>query len=96
VSEPAERVVDVEAEPTTKEGLQQNEELYSIYTHRQKIAIVLVASVSALISPMTQAIYLPALNSMAAELHVSNSLINLTLTSFLVSRLYRVLVPQRY
>lgn len=80
---------DIEAEAASKTLTKQQtqDERYSIYTHRQKVAIVLVASISALISPMTQAILLPALNSIAADLHVSNAMINLTLTSFLVPAL---------
>jgi hypothetical protein len=89
---------DVEAEAATKTLSRQKtvDERYSIYTHKQKIAIVIVASVSALISPMTQAILLPALNSIAAELKVSNTLINLTLTSFLVQLASNIKVSRKY
>jgi hypothetical protein len=89
---------DVEAEAVTKTLSRQKtlDERYSIYTHKQKVAIVIVASVSALISPMTQAILLPALNSIAAELKVSNTLINLTLTSFLVPLSSKINVPREF
>jgi hypothetical protein len=76
--ERAEAPAEITREPT-------NDVPFSIYTHKQKIAIVLTASTAGFISPMTGAIYLPALNSVASDLNVSSSLINLTLTSYLVS-----------
>ena len=45
---------------------------------------MLLASVAATFSPMATTIYLPALNEIAGDLHVDNSLINLTVTTFLV------------
>ncbi|KAF2671567.1 MFS general substrate transporter [Microthyrium microscopicum] len=75
--ERADATVEITREPT-------NDVPFSIYTHKQKIAIVLTASTAGFISPMTGAIYLPALNSVAADLHVSNTLINLTLTTYLI------------
>jgi len=57
---------------------------YTIYSKKQKIAIILAASVASFFSPMSANIYIPALNSVAADLHVSNTLINLTLTTYLV------------
>jgi hypothetical protein len=58
---------------------------YSIYSKKQKIVIILAASIASFFSPMSANIYIPALNSIAKDLHVSNTLINLTLTSYLVS-----------
>jgi hypothetical protein len=58
---------------------------YTIYTKKQKIAIILAASIASFFSPMSSNIYVPALNSVARDMKVSNSLINLTLTSYLVS-----------
>ena len=72
------KVEEPEKNPTT------NDVPFSVYTKRQKILIVLTASTAGFISPMTAAIYMPALNSIAAELKVSNALINLTLTGYLV------------
>lgn len=57
---------------------------YSVFTVPQKKAIVLSASLGALFSPMSTTIYLPALNQIAGDLHVSSSKINLTVTTFLV------------
>ena len=58
---------------------------YSVFTVPQKRAIVLSAALGATFSPMSTTIYLPALNQIAADLHVSSSKINLTVTTFLVS-----------
>jgi hypothetical protein len=63
----------------------QSNEPFSIYAKRQKIGIIFTASVASFFSPMGANIYLPAINSVAKDLHVSNSLINLTLSTYLVS-----------
>jgi hypothetical protein len=57
---------------------------YSRFTHRQKIGITLTVSFLAIISPLSGQIYLPALNSLATDLHVPVSSINLTITTFMV------------
>ena len=57
---------------------------YSVFTSRQKKWIILTASLGAFFSPMSAQIYLPALNSIAKDLHVSSSLINLTVTTYMV------------
>ena len=57
---------------------------YSIFTPLEKKIIVLTASLSAVFSPMSTTIYLPALNALAMGLHVSSAKINLTVTTFLV------------
>jgi hypothetical protein len=78
---------DVENGSKTEEEKQQTTSIdvpYTIYSKKQKIAIILAASVASFFSPMSANIYIPALNSIAADLHVSNTLINLTLTSYLV------------
>ncbi|KAI9689837.1 MAG: hypothetical protein M1822_009719 [Bathelium mastoideum] len=62
----------------------KDEEPYSIYSTRQKKAIVFGASVAALFSPLSANIYFPALNSLASDLHVSTNLINLTVTTYLI------------
>ena len=53
-----------------------------------KISIIITASFAAIISPISGSIYFPALNSLADDLNVSESLINLTITTYLVSKLY--------
>ena len=58
---------------------------YSVFTLTQKKAIVLSAALGATFSPVSTIIYLPALNQIANDLHVSSSKINLTVTTFLVN-----------
>lgn len=57
---------------------------YSVLSEPVKICIILTASFAAIISPISGSIYFPALNSLAHDLHVSTSLINLTITTYLV------------
>lgn len=57
---------------------------YSVFTHNQKRFIVFIASWAGFFSPVSSQIYFPALNTLAKDLNVSNSLINLTLTSYMV------------
>lgn len=60
------------------------DDVHSIFSPVQKRLIVLTASTAALFSPLSSNIYLPALNLLAADMHVSDSKINLTVTSYLV------------
>jgi hypothetical protein len=57
---------------------------YSIFTTWQKRFIILAASVGSFISPLTSNIYFPALNTIASDLHVSITQINLTITTYMV------------
>lgn len=57
---------------------------YSVFTISQRRYIVFMASWAGFFSPVSSQIYFPALNTLAQDLHVSNSLINLTLTSYMV------------
>jgi hypothetical protein len=57
---------------------------YSIFTTWQKRFIILAASTGSFISPLTSNIYYPALNTIASDLHVSISQINLTITTYMV------------
>jgi MFS family permease len=58
--------------------------VYSEFSLRQKRYILLMVTWAAFISPTSASIYFPALNPLAAELNVSNALINLTLTSYMI------------
>ncbi|KAK4574091.1 hypothetical protein LTR86_001852 [Recurvomyces mirabilis] len=60
------------------------EEDYSVFTTNQKRAIMVIGSLTAWLSPMTGSIYYPALNSIAASLHVTSSKVNLTVTTYLI------------
>ena len=64
----------------------QPEPNYSIFTKNEKRFIVFMASMAAFFSPVSSNIFFPALNTLALNLHVSDSLINLTITTYLVRR----------
>lgn len=74
---------ETNAEPVSEQPV-ASDVAYSIFTVPQKRAIILSAAMGAIFSPMSTTIYLPALNEIAGDLHVSNSKINLTVTTFLV------------
>lgn len=57
---------------------------YSVFSKRKKNYIVFLASFAGFFSPLSAAIYFPALNPLAADLGVSNGLINLTITSYMI------------
>ncbi len=60
------------------------EEDYTVFTQGQINFIALMASISTFYSPLTATIYFPALNTIADELGVSNTLVNLTVTTYMV------------
>ncbi|KAJ4300632.1 hypothetical protein N0V88_003317 [Collariella sp. IMI 366227] len=60
--------------------------VYSVFSRRTRRWVILMASCASFVSPMTVNIYLPALNPIAADLGVSVKLINLTLTTYMVSQ----------
>lgn len=57
---------------------------YSIFSKRKKQYIVFMVAWAGLFSALSSGIYFPALNTLAKELSVSNELINLTLTSYMI------------
>ncbi|KAI1642341.1 putative MFS transporter [Daldinia loculata] len=57
---------------------------YSVLSEPAKISIIITASFAAIISPISSSIYFPALNSLASDLHVSVSLITLTITTYMI------------
>ncbi|CAI4213377.1 unnamed protein product [Parascedosporium putredinis] len=57
---------------------------FSIYTTRERKWIAFIASFGAMFSTLSSYIYFPALVPMAADLGVSITLINLTVTSYLI------------
>jgi hypothetical protein len=62
---------------------------YSVFTHNEKRIIILCAGLSQFFSPISGQIYFPSLDAIAADLHVSNSQVNLTITTYLVRALVR-------
>jgi MFS family permease len=77
---------DVEkAEPTSTTQIP-----YSVFSVNQKRFIVFMVSLAGFISPLSSSIYFPALNSLAVAYHKSDSIINLTVTSYMI---FQALAP---
>ncbi|KAK4892480.1 hypothetical protein LTR28_002316, partial [Elasticomyces elasticus] len=57
---------------------------WSVFTPRQKKFIVFMVACAGFFSPLSANIYFPALNTLSVDLNVSSSLINLTLTSYMI------------
>jgi hypothetical protein len=57
---------------------------YSIFSSKAKIFIIVMVSISALVSPFAATLFYPALNVLAVQLHVSESLITLSVTTYMV------------
>ena len=58
---------------------------YSVFTHNEKRIIVLLAGLCSFFSPISSSIYFPSLDAISKDLHVSFSLVNLTITTYMVS-----------
>ncbi|CAN8101802.1 unnamed protein product [Discula destructiva] len=58
--------------------------VYSVFTPGMKRWIIAVVTLTSFISPMTANVYFPALNPIAKDLGVDISLINLTLTTYMI------------
>ena len=61
---------------------------FSDWNTWEKRLIIFAASLAALFSPLAANIYFPIFNVLADDLHVSNTLINLTVTTYMVSLLF--------
>ena len=57
---------------------------YTVFNKHQKKFIVAMVSLGGFFSPLSANIYFPVLNALARDLKVSNQLINLTLTSYMI------------
>jgi hypothetical protein len=94
VSNPEPAVINVQEvdpdvpqnEPDQQPKEKAPEKDYSIFTPWQKRFIVFAATMGSFFSPFTAQIYFPALNNIAKDLGVSNSQINLTITTYMVSQ----------
>lgn len=62
----------------------QAEPEHSVFSSALRRYIITTASFAGFFSPLSANIYLPALNSLANDLSVSSSMINLTVTSYMV------------
>jgi hypothetical protein len=76
--------IDSSGEPPMQRQLTSGE-VYSVFTVNQKRAIILTGSLAAFFSPLSSSIYYPSLPTIALDLHVSDSQINLTVTTYLAS-----------
>lgn len=63
----------------------QDEAPFSIWNSSQKKMIILVASAAAFFSPVSGQIYFPALNIIAEDLNVTDTMVNLSITTYMVS-----------
>ncbi|CAI6337520.1 unnamed protein product [Periconia digitata] len=57
---------------------------YSVFTRRKKLFVVFLAALGGLFSPLSANIYFPALPALARDYNVSSTLMNLTLTSYMI------------
>jgi hypothetical protein len=57
---------------------------YSIFSSKAKLFIVIMVAISALVSPFAATLFYPALNVLAKQLNVSESLITLSVTTYMV------------
>ena len=83
---PTQNPAQITEEGQTKEAGDETppEPTYSIFTHGEKVWISSLASFGAMFSTLSSYIYFPALVPMAEDFKVSLTLINLTVTSYLV------------
>ena len=57
---------------------------HSIFSKSSKIFIVFLVSLSALVSPFAATLFYPALNVLAKQLNVTQSMVNLSITTYMV------------
>ncbi|KAF2792170.1 MFS general substrate transporter [Melanomma pulvis-pyrius CBS 109.77] len=65
-------------------NIQSNSPPYSIFSKRQKAFIVFLTAWAGFFSPLSANIYFPALTTLTREFNVSSTLMNLTLTSYMI------------
>lgn len=71
-------------EPESLTQTQTNTPPYSTFSKRQKQLIVLFAAFGGFFSPLSASIYIPALTTLQKDYGVSSTLMNLTLTSYMI------------
>ncbi|TVY80298.1 Itaconate transport protein, partial [Lachnellula suecica] len=72
------------AETITRQDTAASQKNYSAFTAWEKRFIVFAATMGAFFSPFTAQIYFPALNTIANDLNVTPSKINLTVTTYMI------------
>ncbi|KAI1819393.1 major facilitator superfamily domain-containing protein [Xylaria intraflava] len=80
----AEAGVKDNGQPGVTELSVPQQKIYSIFTVIEKRLIVLGAAAGAVFSPLTAQIYFPALNQLSADLDVSITEVNLTVTTYMI------------
>lgn len=80
---------DLENQNQTRDGLGLSRTVssgppYTIYNHTTKMFILASVSVSSLISPFGATTFYPALNTLADQLNVTPTMVNLSLTTYMV------------
>lgn len=78
-------VVTTDVERQDAQSGTESDAPYSVWSHNEKKLILFTASFAAFFSPVSGHIYFPAINRIAEDLKVSNSLINLSITTYMVS-----------
>jgi hypothetical protein len=58
---------------------------YSVFSNSMKLWIIFLVSMSAVISPFAATTYYPALNIMSDVLHVTPTMTNISITTYMVS-----------
>lgn len=62
----------------------EHEEAWSVWSTRGKKTIVFSASFASLLAPLASNIYFPALEPIARDLNVSNTLVNVSISTFII------------
>ncbi|KAJ5762402.1 uncharacterized protein N7511_005784 [Penicillium nucicola] len=76
-----------EAQPETTELAQAHEEpqpLFSAFTKRQKLFIVIMVSLASFFSPLSGQIYYPIMPTLVKDYQLTPALINLTITTYMI------------
>lgn len=81
-SEQHDEKADTPATAEEPQAASDPEPVHSVFPKRQRVVIILLVAFAGLFSPLTSAIYLPALNSIASDLGVKTSLVNLSITTY--------------
>ena len=71
-------------DPEALSAVQSNSPPYSVFSKRQKHFIVFLAAFGGFFSPLSANIYFPALTTLKDDFNVSSTLMNLTLTSYMI------------
>lgn len=61
-----------------------NDDVFSVWSTRGKKTIVFSASFASLLAPLASNIYFPALEPIARDLKVSNTLVNISISTFII------------